>query len=288
MKTSHTGAFLEKDDPVNKSGSTQTILIEDMSLCEDDNKGDQGTEELLVEKKSCDKCDFLAADESMLEKHLEETHGDSTSSNLNEEVAPPTVKPLPLYKCNKCSFATTTTANLKEHKETMHDTAKEKNNETVFLHSCISCEYETNDYSELLEHSGSYHKEESYENVIVCEICSKNFKSKEECMSHITDHSSQINCEMCGKINKSALELEWHLETEHAKVECFKCLVCTVTCTSQDNLDIHMVQAHGNPCSKCKDVFATGASLSLHMVETHMSEELPTVLDPGQRASLSV
>ena len=45
------------------------FLSEDMSV-----SGLSDSEELLLENKTCDKCDFIDADEDVLEKHMDEFH----------------------------------------------------------------------------------------------------------------------------------------------------------------------------------------------------------------------
>ena len=121
---------------LNNVEPKQNLLVGDLSLCvlSDDE------DELLIERKSCDECDFIALTEEDLENH-NEYHVKKTSCTLQEGVttAPPVVKPPPLYKCNACSFTTTTTGELKDHMKDVHE--KEKLNvlnESVFLHTCIS------------------------------------------------------------------------------------------------------------------------------------------------------
>ena len=68
MKTSHTEPCLEKydEDLLSNAPSKEKVLVEDMSVCiVSDNEEDNnpGTEELLVEEKSCQECNFLASSE---------------------------------------------------------------------------------------------------------------------------------------------------------------------------------------------------------------------------------
>ena len=218
MKTSHTEPCYDKDvsGSVKTSVPRQTLLDEDMSvflISDDEEASGNGSEELLAE-------------------------------NLNEEVIPPVVKPLPLYKCNECSFATTNTASLREHKKNSHVKERTNEEEVTFLHSCISCEFKTNDYSKLLEHSDSNHKNESDEilhsnttegeprsndkGVTVCGICGNNGHSDDDCVKHTSDQHSQIECDKCSLKFDTSLGFEWHLETEHEVMKSYKCSACTL------------------------------------------------------------
>ena len=109
MKTNHT-------ETVQETSANPIVLAEDMSVCEvsDD-------EELLIEEKICDQCDFVAEGEDLLKRHHDNCHTKTIVSTLEENVpTPPAVKPIPLYKCNSCTFATTTTDELKDHKTIEH------------------------------------------------------------------------------------------------------------------------------------------------------------------------
>ena len=103
MKTKHTDAG---PCPVTLYTPTSKTLMEDMSVC-----GLSDNEEILLENKSCGDCDFIAAEENLLEKHMVGCHTMKSGLTLNEEVSntPSFVKPLALYKCNECPFANTTT-----------------------------------------------------------------------------------------------------------------------------------------------------------------------------------
>ena len=85
------------DDSIVTRKVNATILSEDMSV-----SGLSDSEELLLENKTCDKCDFTAANEDFLEKHMDECHSMKTGLALNEEIsnAPSFGKPLALYLTN--------------------------------------------------------------------------------------------------------------------------------------------------------------------------------------------
>ena len=186
MKTSHTKPCA-KDDTSGSIAKDVPLLFEDISMC------------------------LISDDEE-----------ESNNKDVNEDIiAPPVVKPLPLYKCNGCQFATTTTANLKEHKKSSHEIEKQDNANAVFLHSCISCNYRTNDYSSLQEHTINNHKiqpeSSKKKGNSLCTICNKKFDSEDDLFKHTTDIHPQIECKACEQKYSSELALEWHLETEHER-----------------------------------------------------------------------
>ena len=141
-----------------------------MSVCEvsDD-------EELLIEEKICDQCDFVSKGEDLLKRHHDDCHTKTIVSTLEENVpTPPAVKPIPLYKCNSCTFATTTTDELKDHKTVEHvikmSIVKDGPEEnipdqvdnppavkTLPLFTCDECTFMTRNETNLKEHKSKKH-----------------------------------------------------------------------------------------------------------------------------------
>ena len=154
MKTKHTDASHAVVDVATK------MVVEDMSV-----SGLSDDEELLMENKLCEHCDFIASGEDVLKKHMDELHIKTPDLALNEEVldTPTFVKPLALYKCNICPFANTTMEALQEHKKNEHEMETEAVNPVTHqpkplpLYECDECTFMTRTEENLNEHKTNKH-----------------------------------------------------------------------------------------------------------------------------------
>ena len=196
MKTTHTEPKMLDED----------MSVSEVSIAEELNG--TGFEKLLVESKSCNKCDFVFTGEDALEMHVDELHGNNTVITVNEVVSPtPQVKPLPLYKCNECAYATITTNALKDHKIEAHGKEQlSKVYEEMFLHSCISCDYRTNEYKNLVGHGADIHGNKQ--------------KGNNELKANISVEPSPIlinlvQCDECEFVTNGEESLDVHAQTHN-------------------------------------------------------------------------
>ena len=108
------------------------------------------------------------------------------------------------------------------------------------------------------------------ETVVICGICANGFESEDECEKHIQSvhvHVSASKCFTCNYEVHSIAELERHVENEHGQ-PCSGCDSRECRCKTNVQCDDHLTNQHQQPyysCGKCDYSFVTDEELEKHM-----------------------
>ena len=115
-----------------------------------------------------------------------------------------------------------------------------------------------------------------------CKECGKQFKVKGDLTTHLRFHREPpAICDACGKTYKNSRYLYLHQRYAHYKTA-FPCHICRRFMATQENLNQHIQQQHGNKerviCDECGKSFASNDTLKRHIkfvhykVRSHMCE----------------
>ena len=119
-----------------------------------------------------------------------------------------------------------------------------------------------------------------------CSICGKTRNTMSAMEKHMKDHEEELyadsddssfNCRKCDFQSQAITQLREHLRIKH---DLHTCSDCNTTCTSENNLDIHMKEYHTLPkhgdvgqtlnrCDRCGKNFKTDRELMNHIREDH-------------------
>ena len=237
-----------------------------------------------VDNIRCERCDFIALDESTLATHIKDDHVEDLGTISNAEKCLPekAVKCLPLFKCNECTFMTRTEQNLKQHKTKKHCQVHEEEfmkipDKVVFMHTCISCEFKTNEYDDLREHIMEHKR-------------STNDLQEHSERNHSPQVPPVVKCTVCESVFLTELDYEWHYETEHESIKpleviMINCPKCNFNSTNRNDLDTHYQSIHMSPkvnivtkeqtivaCEHCEYKCRLNIQLNNHMKVKHPIE----------------
>ena len=158
----------------------------------------------------CEKCDFVARDESKLSSHMKNSH--STS-----------------YPCDKCTHISTSMNALRNHMKEKH--------ERIF--PCDKCDFKVSDLGSLQAHKTSRHEN------FPCDFCDLIADSSDILKIHeLKFHNfKHIKCDVCDKKYTSKEALSEHIESAHVN-KVFSCGDCDYTTQNNHHLAIHKVKNH--------------------------------------------
>lgn len=116
---------------------------------------------------------------------------------------------------------------------------------------------------------------------LICEICSKNFKSHPSLQTHYLSHT-RITCPYCQKSLKNNSFYKTHLKTHTGTLKrSFKtlhCIQCSYTTKNLPNLQSHINKNHLNIrpyiCDVCKNSFYSKSNLIEHLQIHNKNKEL--------------
>ena len=115
---------------------------------------------------------------------------------------------------------------------------------------------------------------------LICQICRKDFKTKNGMSIHIEkDHGmmNQIDCDSCGKHFISEKELDAHIESEHSLQHKKSCHLCGDSFKTEKDHNEHMKKKHERikefECEKCKFRFQDSQVLSEHTAKCGEKEK---------------
>uniref|UniRef100_A0A182MR09 Protein krueppel n=1 Tax=Anopheles culicifacies TaxID=139723 RepID=A0A182MR09_9DIPT len=148
------------------------------------------------------------------------------------------------YRCTQCPKAFSRSDNLRAH---------EANHSSERKYKCPQCDKCFKHTYAMKVHMGVQHKEFVQMNFLVCTICSKFFKTKEQLNVHIKKHQvrNQFVCFMCGKTFVERFPYETHLE-KHTNTEPFNCFHCSKQFASKTQLMLHTRYHSAEKTFKCK------------------------------------
>ena len=159
------------------------------------------------EKYNCDKCDASFTLERNLKRHIEEKH---TGKEIGE------------YKCNLCERSYNRKYNLLKHKRIEHNINDRKAilpgvNDEENVHQCFLCDKIFKQKFTLERHLETIHFQDS-QVVFKCKTCEKSFRRKDKLQYHEKTHiigDAKIICEICLKQFKSKDGLKAHRIGNH-------------------------------------------------------------------------
>lgn len=210
----------------------------------------------------------------------------ATSDHLNQHKKKHQTSARRLYKknCPLCNQVFRSREGFNIHMRT-HDAEKQL--------KCSYCSYRTSHLTMLWNHLGKYHHQElpfsckdcsqtfashqkltihrfehKREAALSCIQCKEKFKTKEECLSHMTvsGHTApsivDFLCMMCGKTYATNAGLKTHIENKHSSSDTphrndhkFTCQICAVSFPASKHLVHHLKKTHelrknGQPIKK--------------------------------------
>ena len=199
----------------------------------------------------CNLCDFKCISKSVLNKHFNGKHQDSScdicnqtfsqSKGLKEHMKTDHSLPTVVLKCSQCSYSTTVKRNLRKH-EISHSEGGQK--------VCDSCDFTCKRSSELKRHQQ---------------------------LKHNSDDGTFKQCPDCDYRTYSKQHLERHQASVHSKAsENFQCRLCNYSSSSMDNLRKHILKTAAHPgtkvysCESCIDFQTNETSeFKLHLSTKH-------------------
>ena len=134
-------------------------------------------------------------------------------------------------KCEKCSFVGKDSMTLMKHKKQAHGQGTK----------CKYCPLVVADEAKLKKHIEKQHKSE-YE--FKCEVCMSTFKA----LIDARDHAKKP----CGGIKPKEVVIDIE-ESDDTHT----CNACSISFSSNKNLEEHIEKKHNDDCSKCKATFKT-------------------------------
>jgi len=102
----------------------------------------------------------------------------------------------------------------------------------------------------------------------VCEICSKDFKTKIQLKHHITVHYKNFTCADCDKKYGSKFLLKRHIEEDHLRLYKYQCDKCSMKFIRYRNLRVHKFSHNLEKpfkCNICLVPFMRRQHLTSHM-----------------------
>ncbi|KAL4222871.1 hypothetical protein ACF0H5_018911 [Mactra antiquata] len=235
----------------------------------------------------CDICEQDLDNTQALQSHIEKKHGPAftpfsceydgctksfnTSASLSSHVSLVHLhnKKLPRggkrYSCGKCNFKTNSIEDLYEHKKVQHD-------EEIRCEPCNKTfsSHQTFKYHNELKHSDSLPHS--------CNICEKQFSSKQYLQRHMNFHNAKFSCKICNKFVSSKTSLMYHMETHKPEEERnYKhvCSYCGKKYFLRTNFEDHLNKHTGNrphKCDLCNKSFGFRSMLKKHKKFVHTSD----------------
>ena len=103
-----------------------------------------------------------------------------------------------------------------------------------------------------------------------CDICEKNFESKESILQHLKNaHAIDYTCNTCGKGYFTKKTLMRHEACSHrGKTEATTCVKCSKAFFNQETRNYHLKSVHWF-CYICNKDFASKESITQHMKDQH-------------------
>lgn len=140
-----------------------------------------------------------------------------------------------------------------------------------FRHQCIVCKMLFVSERDLVLHEATHDKSN-----FVCSLCSEVFETADEYKFHASvgceSNSSSVQvCADCGAVFEQARDLYDHHSAVHLNEQKFQCRFCSAKFSWLKNLAKHerMHQTNSSMCRTCGAIFASMASLKVHLWKAH-------------------
>ena len=226
-------------------------------------------------KFPCSECDYIAATQQMITRHVTSVH-----ENIRN------------FKCTECSSSFTMKFNLKAHMLKFHpklikpkikpnEPMKQKRQRAPGSHKCSTCSYSTVGPAKLLRHIKLVHDNDQTKD-IKCQKCDYECSRK----LHLSLHMKYAHTEMP---KSPVVTNEEPLPKEPIEQKCkqaapgpHKCSYCAFSTITQSKLLKHTQAVHDSDkpknfkCTKCNYACGTGMHLGQHYKFVHSeSQESP-------------
>lgn len=150
---------------------------------------------------------------------------------------------------------------------------EEKQKATPFPCEEYGCSRRFGNFQGFKIHMKSSHKYSEKDFDKYCDICGRQFSSKNSLNSHI-ENAHYFHCEQCEQKFQEKHSLESHVRRMHGRVK-NNCTECGASFRSAETLKLHM-KIHEKPnfdCSKCSRQFMTKHELENHILDHEQREK---------------
>lgn len=139
-------------------------------------------------------------------------------------------------------------------------------------HQCDECSKEFSQRYHLVRHIKNVHKKDIKN--LFCGLCNETFNSEYLLVRHIKSHGVMtFVCEICSKEFKTKRQMKEHILCSHVGLKPFKCDQCDKAFTRKYHLERHMEMHAGTKnfqCEYCGKEFGTKGNLIAHVKRIHL------------------
>ena len=189
-------------------------------------------------KNFCNDCEKRFSSKYNYEIHIKMVHSQNKQENI----------------CDICERSFSTKSNLKRHQETKHT---ERDPNSCF--KCKNCEKVFERKDNLIRHERTEHNEER----------------KTAIIPGINENVTPYPCYICDKVYTTKFSVLRHIERTHTN-KIFACETCWKSFSSNESLQVHIIQDHNIPrrkpkiiCEICRNEFPSKHELKEHRLLYH-------------------
>ncbi|KAF2902112.1 hypothetical protein ILUMI_04075 [Ignelater luminosus] len=225
----------------------------------------------------CDKCPEIFTTRKNLVEH-DKNHRTSCPQCgkmiLKSSMKLHLVKHTDKYKCMQCNGRFNSKAALSQHVVTVHTDIKD--------HICETCGKRFSSQTAMRVHMRSHSDERLYP----CKLCNYAGRTASAIYVHMSTHANDLCvCEVCSKTFKSNRNLNDHLRRVHSKIKKHHCTYCDKKFVDKYMLRVH-IRCHTGvrpyQCTVCEKAFIRSDGLREHMT-THGQRTLYDCRDCGKK-----
>lgn len=138
-------------------------------------------------------------------------------------------------------------------------------------YKCEHCDRVYNRYTFFSKHQKEHEK---IKQAILCDVCGKEFNSKNSLRNHMASHSQhkKKKCPTCGQNFSALYQLKIHMMVKHQGIKPFLCDTCGQGFTSKASHDDHKNCHTGltpYTCKHCNNAFSRKTTLRMHILNEH-------------------
>ncbi|XP_069140091.1 zinc finger protein 665-like [Argopecten irradians] len=247
-------------------------------LCPSKFRSQQGAEKHLRVKHDignvyiCKICQDICPSNTAMHEHMITKHGEEDSPIVEKhrkrrrKNLPHTLKKAKVSPIQKPSMSKVKSRNTRK-KRINHSVDKPE----VTKHKCLHCTKLFNTVTAMQRHMRVNHQ---FSAVQKCNLCSKTYMSARALRRHITTthQFSRHQCELCGKEFTSKESLYHHKRGLHSESKPYKCEQCGASFNFNHSLRLHQLKHSGkrpHQCKLCDKSYLTSNHLKMHVEGVH-------------------